>query len=157
MITIINKDAPMALQETDQTLKNWKRTLSQQGYRVTQPRLQVMKIVAASAVPLTPQDIYHQSLILDSPPGIASVYRTLEVLDDLGLIQQIHQPGGCHGIWPAVDGHKHLLLCRTCGRMRVIEGNEEIADYINRIEKDTGYKVDEHWLQLFGTCSDCAE
>jgi len=147
----------MALLETEQTLSNWKKTLLQQGYRVTQPRLQVMKIVATSTVPLTPQDIYHMSLDLDSPPGIASVYRTLEMLDNLGLIQQIHRPGGCHGIGPAVDGHKHLLLCRTCGKMQVIEGNEEIDDYINRIEKETGYQVDEHWLQLFGTCSACAE
>jgi Fe2+ or Zn2+ uptake regulation protein len=79
------------------------------------------------------------------------------MLDQLGLIQQIHQPGGCHGIWPTMEGHKHLLLCRDCGQMRVIEGNEEISEYINRIEQDTGYQVDEHWLQLFGTCRSCAE
>ena len=147
----------MATQRAEEILLEWKTTLRQHGYRVTQPRLEVMKIVAASKVPLTPQDVYHESLVLDSPPGIASVYRTLEMLEELGLIQQIHQPGGCHGIWPAVDGHKHLLLCRACGQMQVIEGNEDIADYIQRIEKETGYEVDEHWLQLFGTCSACAE
>jgi Fur family ferric uptake transcriptional regulator len=137
-------------------LSNWKNSLHQHGYRVTQPRLQVMEIIAASPAPLTPQDIYHKSLVLNSPPGIASVYRTLEMLDVLGLIQQIHKPDGCHGIWPTVDGHKHLLLCRNCGQMQVIEGNEEITEYISMIEKDTGYKVDEHWLQLFGLCSKCA-
>ena len=142
--------------EIDQLITNWKSSLHQNGYRVTKPRLQVMEIIAASQTPLTPQDIYHQSLVLESPPGIASVYRTLEMLDTLGLIQQIHQPGGCHGIWPAVDGHKHLLLCRNCNQMQVIEGNEEIAEYISMIEKETGYEVDEHWLQLFGTCSSCA-
>ena len=142
---------------TTELLSNWKNTLHQRGYRVTQPRLQVMEIVAASPTPLTPQDIYHKSLDLNSPPGIASVYRTLEMLDVLGLIQQIHQPGGCHGIWPAVDGHKHLLLCRNCGQMQVVEGNEEITEYISRIEKETGYKVDEHWLQLFGICNECVE
>ncbi len=143
--------------EIDQLITNWKYSLHQNGYRVTQQRLQVMEIIAASPAPLTPQDIYRQSLVLESPPGIASVYRTLEMMETLGLIQQIHQPGGCHGIWPAIDGHKHLLLCRDCGQMQVIEGNEEITEYISMIEKETGYEVDEHWLQLFGTCSSCAK
>ena len=147
----------MAGVDIDQLISNWKSSLHQNGYRVTQPRQHVMEIIASSRVPLTPQDIYHQSLELESPPGIASVYRTLEMLDTLGLIQQIHQPGGCHGIWPAVEGHNHLLLCRDCGKMQVIEGNEEITEYISMIEKDTGYRVDEHWLQLFGMCSACAD
>ena len=139
----------------EQLLTNWKSSLRQHGYRVTQPRLQVMEIITSSDTPLTPQEIYRFSLGLDKPPGIASVYRTLETLEDLGLIQQIHQPGGCHGIWPALHGHKHLLLCTRCNQMQVIEGNEEIAEYISMIEEETGYQVEDHWLQFFGLCKDC--
>ena len=140
---------------TDQILDIWRSALSESGLRVTQPRLQVMKIIASTSRPLTPQEIYQRTMELDNPPGIASIYRTLETLDDLGLIQQIHQPDGCHGIWPAVEGHKHLVLCRSCGRMLVVEGNENIAEYIQRIEAETGFQVDEHWLQLFGICDHC--
>jgi Fur family transcriptional regulator, ferric uptake regulator len=140
----------------DQLLENWKIALHQQGYRVTQPRLQVMEILASSETPLTPQDIYQRSLEMDSPPGIASVYRTLEMMDELGLIQQIHQPGGCHAIWPALEGHQHLLICTRCGQMRIVDGNEDISAYLRDIEQQTGYQVDEHWLQLFGVCQDCS-
>ncbi len=146
----------MAALALNHLLENWKIALRQQGYRVTRPRLQVMEIIVSSETPLKPQDIYQLSLDLESPPGIASIYRTLEMLDDLGLIQQIHQPGGCHAIWPAVEGHKHLLICSSCGQMRVIEGNEDIEDYINKIEEQTGYHVKDHWLQLFGTCQNCS-
>ena len=146
----------MTASALNQRLENWKNALRQNGFRVTQPRLQVMGIVADSQIPLTPQQIYQRSLDLDSPPGIASVYRTLEMLDDLGLIQQIHQPGGCHAICPAVEGHKHLLICTNCGQMRVVEGNEAISDYISKVEDHTGYEVKEHWLQLFGICRDCS-
>jgi Fe2+ or Zn2+ uptake regulation protein len=104
---------------------------------------------------LTPQEIYQKSLDLDNPPGIASVYRTLEMLEDLGLIQQIHQPGGCHSVCPTLEGHKHPLICKDCGRMQVIEGNEGIAEYIAWIEEQTGYQVEDHWLQLFGVCKGC--
>jgi Fe2+ or Zn2+ uptake regulation protein len=41
--------------------------------------------------------------------------------------------------------------------MQVIEGNEEITEYISMIEKETGYAVDEHWLQLFGSCRSCVD
>jgi Fe2+ or Zn2+ uptake regulation protein len=141
----------------DQILDSWKDSIRQRGYRITRPRQQVMEIITNSRTALTPQEIYHQSLDLEQPPGIASVYRTLEMLDELGLIQQIHQPDGCHGIWPALEGHKHLLLCTNCNDMQVIEGNEEISDYINMIEEQTSYQVRDHWLQLFGLCTGCLE
>jgi Fe2+ or Zn2+ uptake regulation protein len=138
-----------------QLLENWRDALYQGGYRVTQPRLQVMEIIAASQAPLTPQDIYQLSLDLESPPGIASVYRTLEVLEDLELIQQIHQPDGCHAVFPILEGHKHLLFCTACGQMKVVDGNVSMSDYISNVEDQTGYQVKDHWLQLFGTCQDC--
>ena len=140
----------------EQRIEDWTAALHRGGFRVTQPRLQVMRILAESETPLTPQEIYQHSLELDSPPGIASVYRTLEMLNKLGLTQQIHQPGGCHALYPALEGHTHLLLCTCCGKMQAVEGNEGIAEYISRIEEHTGYRVDEHWLQLFGTCQECS-
>lgn len=141
----------------NQILDSWKDSMRQRGYRITRPRLKVMEIIATSKTALTPQEIYHKSLEAEQPPGIASVYRTLEMLDELGLIQQIHHPGGCHGIWPALEGHKHLLLCTNCNHMQVIEGNEEISDYINMVEEQTRYQVKDHWLQLFGLCTGCLE
>ena len=141
----------------DRILDSWQDLLHQHGFRVTRPRRQVMKIIVSSETALTPQEIYHKSLELDQSPGIASVYRTLEMLDRLGLIQQIHQPGGCHGIWPALEGHHHYLICRDCGQMKIIEGDEDITEYINKIEDQTGYLVDDHWLQFFGICHGCLE
>ncbi len=141
----------------DHVLSSWQASLHRNGFRVTRPRQQVMEIIASSTTALTPQEIYQKSLERDQSPGIASVYRTLEMLEDLGLIQQIHQPGGCHGIWPAVEGHNHYLICRDCGQMKVIEGDEDITGYIDNIEKQTGYRVDDHWLQFFGTCRGCLD
>jgi Fe2+ or Zn2+ uptake regulation protein len=156
MIIIIIKDANMSEAIFDYHLENWKAALNRSGYRVTKPRMQVMGILIGSDTPLTPQEIYHRSLELDSPPGIASVYRTLDMLDNLGLIQQIHQPGGCHAICPAFEGHQHMLICNRCGKMRVVECNKRMSEYINRIEEETGYQIDEHWLQLFGLCQQCS-
>jgi Fur family ferric uptake transcriptional regulator len=145
----------MSPADSTAVLEMWETALKARGYRVTRPRIQVMEIIALSQIPLTPQEIYQSTLNLSDPPGIASVYRTLEMLEDLGLIQQIHQPGGCHRIWPALEGHKHYLICKDCGHLRVIEGSDQMAGFISRIEDQTGYRVDDHWLQFFGVCQDC--
>lgn len=147
----------MALIDSTQILGIWERSLKQAGYRVTRPRQQVMFIILSSRSPLTPQEIYQSTLDLADPPGIASVYRTLDMLADLGLIQQIHQPGGCHGIWPALEDHHHYLICKDCGNIRIIEGSDQMAGFISRIEDQTGYRVEDHWLQLFGICEGCVQ
>mgnify|MGYP006277494067 CR=1 FL=1 len=136
-------------------LKTWKKTLRAHGYRVTGPRKLVMEIITSSPVALTPQKIYQRSLKTADPPGMASIYRTVEMLDELELIQQVHQPGGCHGIWPALKGHKHYVICRECGQVQVVPGSEEMGSYVQRVEEETGYRVEEHWLQFFGLCQGC--
>ena len=143
--------------ETRSILEVWEKSLKNHGYRVTRPRLQIMEIIASSNTPLTPQEIYQSTLKLVDPPGIASVYRSLEMLDALGLIQQIHHPGGCHRIWPAFEGHQHFLICKDCGHVRVIEGSDQMAGYISSIEDKTGYQVVDHWLQFFGLCEGCVK
>ena len=145
----------MIVSDPKLVLETWEDALRENGLRVTRPRQLVMEIVASTKTPLTPQEIYQNTLKLTDPPGIASVYRTLDMLDDLGLIQQIHQPGGCHGIWPAQEGHIHYLIFNDCGHMRVIEGSKQIEGYISTIEDQTGYRVEEHWLQFYGLCEGC--
>jgi len=147
----------MSQVDTRKILEVWVISLKNHGYRVTRPRLLVMEIITSSNTPLTPREIYQSTLKLNDPPGIASVYRTLEMLDALGLIQQIHQPGGCHRIWPAFDGHQHFLICKDCSRIRVIEGSDQMDSYISRIENQTGYQVVDHWLQFFGLCEGCGK
>ncbi len=136
---------------------HWKQILHQQGYRVTRPRQLVMEIILSSQTALTPQEIYEISLEAEQSLGIASVYRTIEMLEELALIQQVHKPGGCHAIWPALEGHNHYLVCEDCGRIEVIPGNEAIGDYINTVETHTGYQIEGHWLQLFGSCQKCLQ
>jgi Fe2+ or Zn2+ uptake regulation protein len=136
-------------------LLGWKETLKKNGFRLTEPRLLVMEILANSTKALSPLEIFEQNLESQSSMGIASVYRTLEILEDLDLVQKIHQPGGCHAFWPALNEHQHLVICTDCGCMVEIPCNENIQEYFNQIEDITGYVVADHWMQLFGSCRGC--
>jgi len=86
--------------------------------------------------------------------GLVTVYRTLEKLEELGLIQRVHQTHGCQAFIASGNGHEHLLICTKCG-MTVRFSGDELDPLIQSISYKTGYKVEEHWLQLFGLCLEC--
>lgn len=136
-------------------LLSWKDTLQKNGYRITEPRLMVMEIISCSTKALTPLDIFEQNLENQSSMGIASVYRTLEILENLDLVQKIHQQDGCHAFWPVLEGHQHLVICKDCGNMAEVPGSEDIQEYMHQVEEKTGFVVNDHWMQLFGNCSEC--
>lgn len=132
----------------------WLNALQAHGYRLTESRRAVVEIVAATSRALTPMEVFDSARATHPELGLVTVYRTLEKLEELHLIQRVHQPGGCQAFIAASQGHQHLLLCRNCGRVTFFEGDD--LDYLfNAIAQKTGYAIQEHWLQLFGLCQDC--
>lgn len=134
---------------------NFQETLNQEGLRLTHPRKVVMTILERSNVPLSPQTIYLQSVEDHEDIGLVSVYRTLEVLSDLGLVRRVHGLDDCHGYVLSSPGHHHHLVCRKCERAIEFSGAEDLDNLLTRIEQETGFQVDEHLLQLYGICPEC--
>ncbi len=132
----------------------WLTQLNEQGYRLTGARRAVVETMAASARALTPIEVYDEARDAYPALGLVTVYRTLEKLEELHLIQRVHQPLGCQAFISAGQGHQHLLLCQNCGQVAFFEG-DDLNALIGSIARKTGYQVNEHWLQLFGLCADC--
>jgi Fe2+ or Zn2+ uptake regulation protein len=86
--------------------------------------------------------------------GLVTVYRTIAKLEELALVDRVHQPGDCHAYVAAVPGHQHLLICQNCGRATYFEG-DSLEALMLRVAADSGYHVRDHWLQLFGLCAAC--
>lgn len=147
---------PQILSETDGVKKaeSWLQMLQQSGYRVTSSRKAVVNALAQSPQSLTAADLYEIGRAGHKRLGLVSVYRTLEKLEDLGLVQRVHRPDGCHAYISALDGHQHLLLCESCGRVEVFRG-DDLKDFSRRLEGESGFQIHEHWLQFFGLCRDC--
>lgn len=134
----------------------WLEQLQANGYRLTAPRQVVVEIIASSQRVLSPLDVYDLARNRAPGLGLVTVYRTMEKLEQLGLLQRVHQPSGCQGFIAAFIGHQHLLICQSCGRVEYFEGQHERLDaMINELEKNSGYCIGEHWLQLFGLCATC--
>lgn len=138
----------------DRSADTWLEKLQKNGYRLTAARRAVVQTMAASRRALTPVQAYDTARRRYPALGLVSVYRTLEKLEELGLIQRVHQPEGCQAFIAAGQGHQHLLLCQVCGRVTFFEG-DDLHSLIGSLARRTGYRINEHWLQLFGVCPSC--
>ena len=134
--------------------KVWLEQLHDNGYRVTSARRAVVDVVFGSNHALTPIEVYDTARKKYRALGLVTVYRTLEKLEELHLIQRVHQPLGCQAFISAGHGHQHLLLCQQCGQVEFFEG-DDLEALTKSIAKKTGYQIQDHWLQLFGLCANC--
>jgi Fe2+ or Zn2+ uptake regulation protein len=132
----------------------WLDQLQASGYRVTGPRRAIVELMAESQRALGPIDVYDMGRADYPGLGLVTVYRTLEKLEELGLVQRVHLPDGCHRYLRATQGHQHLLLCTVCGLVEYFSG-DDLNPLTGRVASDTGFSVKEHWLQLFGQCPAC--
>lgn len=136
------------------SVETWLSALQEHGYRLTGARRAVVEVVAATPRALTPLEVFAAARLSDPALGLVTVYRTLEKLEELQLIQRVHQPQGCQAFIPAGQGHQHLLLCQKCGRALFFEG-DDLEPLFTSLAQRTGYSIQEHWLQLFGLCQTC--
>lgn len=138
----------------EERIQEWLSRLQASGCRITGPRYILMEILAGADRALTPQELHEIASQRYPSLGLVSVYRTLERLEALDLIQRVHQPEKCQSYIAAFEGHQHLLLCSGCGRVCFFDG-DELGGLVRRVERDSGYVVEDHWLQLFGLCEEC--
>ncbi len=134
----------------------WLGDLQSNGYRLTQPRRAVVEAIAESQHLLSPFDVFERARREYPRLGLVTVYRTIEKLEELELVQRVHRPSGCQAFIAASSGHQHLLICQNCGRVEYFSGDSGLIEPLMRqVGKDSGYQIGEHWLQLFGECRGC--
>ncbi|HEX2979867.1 MAG TPA: Fur family transcriptional regulator [Anaerolineaceae bacterium] len=133
---------------------HWLARIQASGYRVTGPRRAIVDLLADSYKALSPLEIYDLGRQEYPRLGLVTVYRTLEKLEELGLVQRVHQPGGCHMVLRACQGHEHLMVCTECGRVEYFTG-DDLVPLIENVQNQKGFAIHDHWLQFFGLCSSC--
>ncbi len=142
--------------KADPLIELWSRLIQESGYRLTEPRRVIIEIMARSERALGPQDVYDLGRGEHVGMGLVTVYRTLEKLEELGVIQRVHHPDGCHRYLRSGVGHQHILLCVHCGHSVFFRG-DDLSSLFSGVAESSGFEVREHWLQLFGICPTCRE
>lgn len=117
-----------------------------------------MEVVAQAGVALSPGEILERARVSCPSVGLATVYRTLEVLDRIGGAERLGRQGTGSGsrtgfvACPATDHHH--IVCRVCGRVAEFEGCM-VSLIASEVQRQTGFTVEGHTLELLGRCKDC--
>lgn len=127
--------------------------LAAAGYKVTGPRLAVLRAATAHAGAFSVQEIEQWLVDRGESPGIASIFRTVRLLCDLHLLQRIHGLDDCHR-YSLGAGHGHHLVCTRCGAMERFE-NCGVQTLVQQLEQRTGFQISNHLVELFGLCPRC--
>ena len=128
--------------------------LERAGYRSTGPRRDVARLIADQPGPFSAADLVADAHERRLGVGRATVFRTLEALSDAGAVERIDLPSGEHAYLACDPVHHHHIVCSGCGRNADID-DARVRAIVRDVARQTGYRVDEHRLELFGRCPDC--
>ena len=150
----------MGQKSTEELLKE---KLRKKGLKVTHQRILVLSVLEQnSGRHMTAEDIYE--LVSEDYPeiGLATVYRTLQLLWEMQLVDRLNLDDGCvryeigHLLLGDARHNHHHLICRTCNK--VIPFDDDLLDDLERyIEDATGFHVLDHELKFYGLSRECME
>ncbi|MDP8218646.1 MAG: Fur family transcriptional regulator [Candidatus Theseobacter exili] len=142
----------------------WHGHIRGYGYRMTAQREAVLEIMTKTREHLSAEDIYHQLHNLYPNIGLTTIYRTLELLVDTGLVYKFDFGDGraryeiSEG--PDSPDHHHHLVCTCCGKIT------NYTDFIDKerkllnetemgLSKKFNFKITNHLIQFYGLCEKC--
>jgi Fur family transcriptional regulator, ferric uptake regulator len=126
------------------------------GFRSGGARVAVVELLGRQACCLTAQEIFEGTRRAGRAVGMASVYRVLELLTELGLVQRIDVGNQAACYEPALPGgeHHHHVVCDDCGKVEAWR-DESLERAVDRVARRLGYRVANHEVVLRGVCDDC--
>ena len=141
---------------SDDPLPRLERVLQARGYRLTAARRAILAALVAAGGHMTADEL--AAVVHQIAPGVGrmTVYRTLDLLAELGLLRPVYQGTGAAHYVLLLDGHHHHLVCSRC--RRVIEFDEcALAELAETVGRRYGFAVEGHLLEFYGRCAECKE
>lgn len=130
------------------------QVLRERGLRLTAQRQLVLEAVYELGH-ATPDQVHGKVAETAAGVNISTVYRTLELLEEVGLVTHTHLSHGAP-TYHAASGRQHVhLVCRGCGRIEEVEP-ALLDDVAQRLSRESGFQVDVGHVSFFGQCRECA-
>ena len=130
--------------------------LSQQGYRLTPQRMMILSAIESSEDHISAEEIYAQIVARYPNVNISTVYRTLELLERLGMVTKTDLGEGRVRYHPLEQGHHHHLVCRECGA--IIDLDESLlAPLKSALLREHKFIADLRHLAILGRCANCSK
>jgi len=139
-------------------MKDFKEKLKSKQYKLTTQRQKVLRIFEENPnTHLSAEDVYNMLHAEDKSIGLATIYRTLELLYDMGILKKLNFGDG-RARYEIDDGSSaphHHLLCVSCDK--IIEFDYDLFAILEKeVVKKHGFQVLEHNVTFLGQCKDCS-
>ena len=129
--------------------------LTEHGKSITSARRDIINMLICTEQHVTADELYQKLRATGSRVGRMTVFRTLDLLAEVGLVRPIYQGSGAAHFVLLEGGKHHHLVCNQCAK------SVEIADCLltNELSQQLGtahnFQVEGHLLELYGLCSEC--
>jgi Fur family ferric uptake transcriptional regulator len=143
----------------------WKRRLRGRGCRLTVPRQAILELLSKSSEHLSAEDIYFKVKKNYPAIGLTTVYRTLELLVNMGVVSKFDFGDGRARYELAAnsedeENHHHHLICTSCGKVInytdfVNQEKELIEKTENKLATKYNFEINNHQIQFYGICPNC--
>ena len=128
--------------------------LSEKGYRLTPQRVMILSAIENGDGHISAEEIYAQIAAKYPQVNISTVYRTLDLLKQLGLVTETDFGDGRLRYHPAEKGHHHHLVCTECGAVADLD-ESVLARLQDVLLNRYNFDADLRHLAIFGLCEKC--
>lgn len=140
-------------------IEELKAKLKDTGFKITPQRRAIIEIlIENNNSHLSSEEIYDKVRNNCPEIGLATVYRTMQLLDEIGAISKLNLDDGCIryelNLTDENEHNHHHLICKNCGK--IIEVREDLLENIEKIVENTyEFKIYDHDLKFYGLCKEC--
>ena len=140
--------------------ESFRTLLKEKQYKITPQRQRILQVFCEHPdAHLSAEDVYQIVRVDTADIGLATVYRTLELLSELELLSKINFGDGRsrYELNRADEGHHHHhLICLSCGK--VAEFDDDLLDQLEKeVAIQNGFKILDHQVKFFGHCKECQQ
>lgn len=139
---------------------DFKEKLKEKGCKLTMQRRSVLDVLLEhSNDHLSTEEIYDKVKGKFPEIGLATVYRTVQLFEEMGIVDRLNFDDGCSRFELASEDtvhHHHHLICEQCNKVYEVE-NDLLDDIEKEIESKYNFKIHDHNVMFYGICKDCEE
>ncbi|MFI5358525.1 MAG: Fur family transcriptional regulator [Halanaerobiales bacterium] len=140
----------------EKLLERYANRFRDNNYKLTAQRRDILDVlIDNSGKHYSAEELYAEVKKINPDIGLATVYRTLELMCQLGIAHQLDFDSNYKRYELSLEGeHHHHLICVECGKI-VEFTDEDMEDFEKRLEKDYDFRIIDHNIKVFGYCKEC--
>ena len=135
-------------------LDRFRAFIHERGLKSTRQRDEIASWFFAIRGHLSADQIYREIQQVSPGIGFSTVYRTMKLLCEAGLVSERHF-GNAEALYENVSAHHDHCICTVCGRIIEFE-NEKIEHLQREVAAEFGFRLDSHKMELYGCCAECS-